>query len=572
MSQQRGNGNGGGIRWMPALTWLRTYQRPWLRDDLIAGLTLAAYLIPSAIGDASLAQLPPEAGLYACLFSGLCFWLFCSSRMTSVTVTSAISLLVGSSLGPMAHGDVAHYAALAAVTALMVGLLALLAWAVKAGGMVNFISETVMTGFKTGIALVLTSTQLPKLFGFSGAHGDFWERSGHFLRNLRQTDVASLITGVTALGLLIAGKRIWKHKPVALFVVVGAIIAAPLLHLEEHGVKLIGEVPRQIPRLSFPAIDWTEWNEVLPLAFACFLLAVVETAAIGRMFADKYATRFDSNQEFLAIAASNLLAGLGRGFPVGGGTSQSLVNESGGAKSPLSGFIAAIVVLLVTLFLSPLLRHLPQPVLAAVVLVAVAGLFKAKEFVHYWKVARSEFIVAAAALAGVLGSGLLRGVLIGAVISLVMMLRRAARPHVAVLGRIPGVRRYSDLERHPDNERVPGVLIVRPETGLVYFNVDNVRDGIMERVHAEAKPPQLVICDLSASPQVDLQSAQTLGALNDELKVSGIRFQIVEALAVVRDTLRAEGLEEKLGRVDRFTSVADAVDAFAGHKGDDDDV
>jgi sulfate permease, SulP family len=554
-------------RWLPALRWLKSYERAWFRADLVAGLTLAAYLVPAAIGDASLALLPPEAGLYACLFSGLVFWLFCSSRHTAITVTSAISLLVGSSLGTISDGDPARFGVLAAGTAVLVALLALLAWIVKGGAIVNFISETVLTGFKAGIALVLTSTQLPKLCGFSGSHGDFWERLGYFISHRGETNAASLITGLVALGVLVLGKRLFKDKPVALFVVAGGIAAASLFHLETFGVKLLGDVPEQIPIPRLPVLQWSDWNELLPLAFACFLLGAVETAAIGRMFATKHRGRFDSNQEFLALAGANLAAGLGQGFPVSGGMSQSLVSETGGAKTPLCGLIASLVMLLVTVFLSALLRDLPQPVLAAIVLFAVAGLFKLSALTHLWRTARGEFAVAAAAILGVLGSGVLRGVLIGAVISLIILIHRAANPHVAVLGRIPGSRRYSDLERHPDNEKVPGLLLCRPEAGLVYFNADQVRSRILERVGAESLPPKLVICDLSASPGVDIQSAQTLAELHHELAGMGIRFQLVEALAVVRDTFRAEGLEETFGRLDRFTSVADAVEAFQGSAG-----
>src|ERR1041384_7753157 len=212
------------------------------------------------------------------------------------------------------------------------------------------------------------------------------------------------------------------------------------------------------------------------------MLGAVETAAIGRMFAAKHGGRFDSNQEFLALAGANLAAGLGRGFPVSGGMSQSLVNESSGARTPLSGLVAAALMLVVSLFLRGSLRNLPQPVLAAIVLVAVAGLFKISELRHLWRADRAEFIVALAALLGVLGSGLLRGVLIGAFISLIQLLRRVSQPHVARLGRIPGTGRFSALPRHPATEAIPGLLIFRVESSLLYFNVEYVREAILRSV------------------------------------------------------------------------------------------
>lgn len=546
--------------WLHARTWLGSYRKEWLRPDLVAGITLAAYVLPAGIGDASLANLPPEAGLYACLFSGLVFWLFCSSRHTAITVTSAISLLVGSSLGALAGGDATRFSALAACTALLVAALALIAWLFKAGAVVNFISEPVMVGFKSGLALFLASTQLPKLCGFKGSHGDFWERSGHFIAHVHETNTAALLTGLSALAVLVLGRIFLKNKPVALFVVIGGILAASLVNLESLGVKLLGDVPQGLPMPGLPAVHWRDLNQLLPLALACFVLGAVETAAIGRMFTAKHGGRFDANQELLALAASNLAAGLGRSFPVSGGMSQSLVNESAGARTPLSGLISAGIILLITLFLSSLLHDLPQPVLAAIILVAVAGLFKLEALKRLWRYYRSEFVVAIAALVGVLGSGLLHGVLIGAIISILLLIRRASRPHVAFLGRIPGTRRYSDLARHEDNEIIPGLLICRPESGLVYFNIDHVRDTITNRVRELT--PRLVLLDLSASPITDLQAAQTLAALHSDLAAAGVQFQIVEARASVRDTLRLEGLEEKVGRINRFTSVADAVDDF----------
>ena len=551
-------------RAIPAAVWLRGYQRSWFRLDFAAGITLAAYLLPAALGDASLANLPPETGLYACLFGSLVFWIFCGSRYTAVSVTSAISLVIGTSLAEMTGGNTARFGALATGTALLVALIAFIAWLAKAGVLVHFISESVMTGFKCGVALFLASTQLPKLFGFHSAHGSFWENAGHFFRHLNETNSMSLLVGGSALALLILGKIFLKHKPVALFVVIGGIVAASTFALKAHGVELIGAVPQGIPPLRLPAISWHDLNQLLPLAFACFLLGAVETAAIGRMFVAKHGGRFDANQENLALAASNLTAGLGGGFPVSGGTSQSLVNEEGGARTPLSTALAAVFILVVVLFFSHLLSALPQPVLAAVVLVAVAGLLNVSTLKELWRNDRSEFVVAMAAFGGVLTSGLLRGVMIGAAISLVQLVRVSSRPHVALLGRIPGTRRFSDCDRHADNERIPNVMIFRPESGLVYFNVDNVYDAILKRVRAEPTPPKLVVLDLSAAARVDMQSAHTLAGMANELIAERIEFHVVEARSSVRDRLRREGVDGKFGGINRFTTVADVIEHFLG--------
>ena len=551
-------------RTVPALSWLRSYDPGWFRLDLLAGITLAAYLLPAALGDASLARLPPQVGLYACLFGGLVFWIFCGSRQTTISATSAISLVIGASLGEITGGNTMRFAALAACTALLVSLIAFIAWLAKAGVLVHFISESVMTGFKCGVALFLASTQLPKLFGFHPAHGSFWENTGFFFKHLGETNSTSLMVGGIALAVLILGKIFLNHKPVALFVVIGGIAAASMFSLETRGVNLIGSVPQGLPPLGIPAVHWHDLNQVLPLAFACFLLGAVETAAVGRMFAAKYGGRFDANQENLALAASNLLAGLGGGFPVSGGTSQSLVNEEGGARTPLSTALAAVFILAVVLFFSHLLSALPQPVLAAVVLVAVASLLNLSTLKELWREDRSEFVVAMAAFAGVLTSGLLRGVMIGVAISLVQLMRVSSHPHVALLGRIPGTRRFSDRDRHPDNELIPNVMIFRPESALVYFNVDNVCDAILNRVRAAPKLPKLVVLDLSAAPLVDMQSAHTLAGMAEELRAEGIQFHAVEPRSSVRDRLRHEHVDDKFGGVNRFTSVADVIDHFLG--------
>ena len=278
------------------------------------------------------------------------------------------------------------------------------------------------------------------------------------------------------------------------------------------------------------------------------------------MFADKHGYRFDSNQELLAIAGANLASGLGHGFPVNGGMSQSLVNESGGARTPASGFISAILILLVAVCFSDTLRNLPQPVLAAIILMAVASLFRFAELRRLWVDHRGEFLVAIMALLGVLWAGLLRGVLIGAIISIVMLIRRVSSPHVAFLGRIPGTRRYSDLSRHDTNEPIPDVLAFRVEAGIVYFNVDHISETVMDRVRSMNPQPSAVICDLSTSPNVDMAGARFFLSLHAELEKRGIALRLVEARSKVRDMLRLEGVETKVRRIDRFTTLAEAID------------
>jgi SulP family sulfate permease len=543
---------------MAAIPWLASYDRRWLVADVVAGGTLAAYMLPAGLADASLANLPSEAGLYACLFGGLVFWAFCSSRQTAVTVTSAISLLIGVSIGDVAGGDAARFAELAALTAVLVALLAFAAWAGRAGVVVNFISETVLLGFKCGVAFVLSSTQIPKLFGFKGGHGDFWSRAAHIVQHIAETHPTSLVVGLVALAVLLAGKRWLPNKPIALVVVIAGIAATSMLHLEASGVKTVGMVPQGLPPLGVEIPGRDVIRELLPIAMACFLLGSVETAAIGRMFALKHGYRFDANREFLAIGSANLLSGLGRGFPISGGLSQSLVNESAGARTPLSGLVSALIILTITLFFSGLFSDLPQPVLAAIVLVAVTGLIKVKAIKRLWHFNREEFAVAALAFLGVLGFGILDGVLIGAALSIILLLRRGSRPQSVELGRVGQTARFANVRNDASRIRVPGSFVFRVYGALLYFNVEYVRDQFAEQLAERTDPIRTAVFYLAGVPQIDLAGSDMLIELRHALAGRGIALHLAGARSDVREALVRAGFERS-----QVESYAD-VDAALG--------
>jgi len=301
---------------------------------------------------------------------------------------------------------------------------------------------------------------------------------------------------------------------------------------------------------------------VIPLAFACMLLAYVESVSAARALAQAHGEEIDPRQELLGLGAANLGAGLFQAYPVAGGLSQSSVNDKAGAKTPLALVFASVTIALCLMYLAGLLANLPNVVLAAIVLVAVKGLINITELRHVWRVSRLEFSVSMVAFAAVLLLGILKGVIVAVLVSLLLLIRRAAHPHVAFLGRIPGTRAYSDIERNPDNEPVADALIFRVEASLLYFNVEHVRDALWQKIRSVTTPPKLVVCDLSISPIVDLAGARMLANLHKELKAAGIRLRLVAAHAKVRDMLRAEGLEEFIGYFGRRISVADVIDEF----------
>ena len=543
---------------LPPLQWLPGYERAWLKRDIVAGVTLAAYAIPVSLAYATLAGLPPEYGVYCYLVAGLAYALFGSSRQVAVGPTSAISLLVGSTIAGMAIGDPVRGAALAGLTALLVAAVSVVAWALRLSSLVSFISETLLIGFKAGAALTIAMTQLPKLFGVPGGGNSFFERARALWVELPSTNVAVFAFGVGAIALLAIGERRFPGRPVALGVVALSIVLLSVTPLAGLGFKTVGVLPSGLPALGLPALTTADIDEVLPLAFACFLLAYIEGVSAARALAQRHGADVDPRQELLALGAANAATAFAQGYPVAGGLSQSTVNDQADAASPLSLVFASGTIALCLLFLTGLLRNLPDVVLAAIVLVAVTGLIDVAALRRVFALSRMEFTIAMVALVGVLMLGILKGVLLAAIASMLLVIRRAAQPHVARLGRIPGTQRYSDFVRHPDNEEVPGVVIVRVESGLFYFNVDHVRTRV--RGHFAAGGPGLcaVVWDLSTSPYVDIAGAKLLGDVQRELAARGVAFRVVEAHWSVRELLRKE-IGTAIGEVNRRYSVDDVV-------------
>lgn len=530
---------------LPILEWLPAYRRDWLRADLVAGLTLAAFMLPESLAYGSLAGLPPQAGLYATMLAGFAFALFCSGRHTVIAVTSAISLLLAAELGPMAAGDPQRYWWLASLTALYVGVIALIAHAAKAGSVVGFVSDTILAGFKMGVALQIAVSQLPKLFGVEGGHGSFFAKAATLAGNLGSTHWPSLAVGGGAIVLILAGERLFRHKPVELMVMVLAIVLMTFTGLGAFGIHVLGDLPSGMPDLGPPPLRGRDVDGLLALALACFLLATVETNAVSRTFGLKHGYRTDANQDFLAIGASNLLVGVAQGYPVSGGMSQSAVNDAAGARTPLSLVIAGLILCLIAVFFSAQFRNLPEPLLAAVVLVAIRGLVKTAAFKELYRFSRAEFAVALVALSAVLAFGVLKGVLLAAAFSLMLLLQRAMHPTLALLGRRPGADGFSELRHDPRAESLPGTVIVKPYGALLYFNADAVRQRLYEIIGVSERP-RFVVLALGVVPIVDLAGTKLLRDLRDELAGRGIALSLAEVNDTVFDNLRTLGFDREL--------------------------
>jgi len=549
-------------RLFPPLQWLRSYRPQWLRHDVVAGVTLAAYAIPVSLAYASLAGLPPHYGIYCYLAGGLGYALFGTSKQLAIGPTSAISMLVGASLLTMAAGDPQRAADIAALTALAVAVICVIAWALKLSSLIAFISETVLLGFKAGAALTIALTQLPKLLSVPGGGEHFFERLWILIGQLGDTNLAVFTFGLVAIAILAAGARFAPARPIALLVVIASIAVMSLTSLGDYGFKTVGALPPGLPEITLPQLRLRDVDGSIPLALACFLLAYIEGVSAARALAQRHGYAIDPRKELLALGTANLAAGLAQGYPVAGGLSQSTVNDRAGAKTPLALVFASITMAICLSFLTGLLADLPNVVLAAIVLVAVKGLINLAELGRVWKLSKLEFWVAIAALVGVLLLGILKGVLFAALFSIILLIRRAANPHVALLGRVPGTQRFSDSERNPENESVPRVLIVRVEASLVYFNVDHVKDAVLRWIDSAGTELRLLVWDLSSSPYVDIAGVRMLRDVQQALAARGATLRLVEARATVRDLVRAE-VGSAVGEVSRRVSIDDAIEAAA---------
>ncbi len=545
---------------LPIIQWLPNYRSEWLRPDIVAGVTLAAYGIPVAVAYSSLAGLAPEAGLYCYLLGGIAYALFGTSRQLAIGPTSAISILIGSAIGGMAAGDALRQSHLAAGVAILAGIIGLICWLLRLGNLANFVSETILSGFKVGAGLVIASTQLPKLFGIASGGSSFFSRIMQLVKHLPETHVPTLMVGAGALLLLILGEKFLPNRPSALFVVAISIGVMTWFPLASQGVKIVGAIPQGLPSLGWPLVQWNEVDQLLGLALACFLLSYVESISTVRTFAVKHGYPIDADQELLALGAANFAAGFGGGYPLAGGMSQSAVNEKGGARSQLSLVFASVTIAIVLLFLTGLMSNLPQAVLAAIVLMAIKGLVNPHELRHLYRVNKMEFRIAMVATLGVLAFGILKGVLLAAVFSLLLLLKRASNPRIADLGRLPGTDRFVDITHAPEAELLTDVLALRIETAMLYFNVENVRKEILGRV-ATGSAIRRVVLDLSASPNIDLAGVRMLGQLHKELHTTGIAFRLAGVHGNVRQFLQVEELDGVIEGAGVRMKVADLVDS-----------
>jgi len=553
-----------GRDWVPGLRALRDYKREWLGSDVIAGLSVAAVAVPIGIAYAQLAGFPPETGLYSSLFPLIAYALFGTSRQLIVNPDSAACAIIAATLTPLAAGDPARYADLSVTLAVLVGIFCIAGGLLHLGVIANFLSRPILTGYMNGIALSILIGQLGPLFGFTIAGEGFFRKLASFVAHLNETHAVTLVTGAGLFILLRGLKQTVPRIPAPLVVVVIAIAAAHLLGLERQGVAVVGAVPAGFPVPRLPAT--VALDEIGSLAFSACGIVLVSYCSMmptARGFAAKNGYRVDANQEFIALGASNLAAGLSRGFVVSGADSRTAVGDAAGGKTQVTSIVAAATIALVLLFLTPPLAYLPKAALAAIVISAVIGLFDLAPLGYYYRVSRPEFVLSIVATLGVITLGVLPGIVIAVGLALMRLLSLAANPHDAVLGIIDDATGgYASDEPHA--RKIPGLTIYRYNASMLFFNADHLKD----RVHAVVGESALTCLLIDAGPSLvlDVTGAEALDTLRQELADRGIVLAIARSHGLFRLMLDRSGLSERIGADHLFATVREGVDAFVRHQ------
>jgi len=547
------------------LDWLPRYDRSWLTRDVVAGLTLWGLVVPEAMAYAGIAGLPPQAGLYTLVASLLVYALFGTSRHLSVGATSATAALLAgtvASVGVASGGE--GYAPTAVALVLVVAALFGLAAVARLGFVTQFLSKPVMDGFVLGLAVFVVVGQLNKLFGVSKGEGNTLEKLGHIVRELPNANAATVVVALAALVALFGLPRLSRALPAGLIVLFGSIALSAALDLEgSHDVDVAGTLPKGLPEVSLPDVSVSTWLALVPAAIGIVLVSFSEALGVAREFADKHGYEVDSNRELTAHGATNFVSGLFGGMIAAGGMSGSAVKEGAGARTQVANLAAWVATIVTVLLLTPLFKTLPEAVLAALIIHALWHILVARKLIAIRALSHTEFWLGWVAFAGVVLYDVLAGMLIGLVASTLLMVYRSSRPHLAVLGRAPGVAgKYQDVERHPESTPVPGVLVIRLDAPLYYANALTVSELVMEAVEATDPRPRSIVFDATALDSLDITSAEMLEKLVRKLRADGIDLVIAEAHAPVVAFARRTGLLAQLGDGRIYPTVDAAVHAL----------
>jgi high affinity sulfate transporter 1 len=530
----------------PKAGWLFSYQKTWLRPDIVAGLTTAAVVIPKAMAYATIAGLPVQVGLYTAFLPMVIYAALGTSRPLSVSTTTTIAILTAAELGRVAPGaEAGELFKASAMLTLLVGGILVLASLLRLGFIANFISEPVLVGFKAGIGLVIVLDQIPKILGIHFAKGSFFHNLLAIGKGIPESSLSTLAVGLTMIVLLVGIERFLPRAPAPLIAVAAGIVGVYVLELQTHGVDLVGHIPRGLPSITLP--EFSLAKELWPGALGIALMSFTETIAAGRAFAGSEEPTPKANRELLATGLANAGGALLGAMPGGGGTSQTAVNRLAGARTQLSEVVTAVATLATMLLLAPLIALMPQATLAAVVIVYSIGLIKPQEFRAILGIRRTEFTWALAAFTGVVALGTLKGILVAIILSLVGLAYQVADPPIYVLGRKPGTNIFRPRSKeHPEDETFPGLLLIRLEGRVFFANAEHIADRLRQLI--QDANPKIVAIDMSAVPDLEYTALRALSEGEKRFRAHGVLLWLVGLNPGVLRIVQRSGLGEVLGR------------------------
>jgi high affinity sulfate transporter 1 len=558
------------FQWVPGLQVISSYRRRWLLKDVIAGIVLTTLLVPQGMAYAELAGLPPITGLYTSILCLLGYAVFGPSRILVLGPDSSLGPMIAATILPLmaAKGDAKRAVALASILAIMVAAIMILAAVAKLGFIADLISKPTMIGYMNGLALTILIGQLPKLLGFKVEADDLIQEITGFAKGLANGDAvaAAAAVGIAAVVLILMLQRWLPKVPAVLIAVVLAIAAATVFHLADHGVSLVGVLPKGFPPLTIPSVRLSDLGPLFAGALGIALVSLADTISTASAFAARTGQEVRGNGEMIGIGAANLAAGLFQGFPVSTSGSRTAVAERSGAKTQLTGVIGAALIILMIVLVPGLFRNLPQPALAAVVITASLSLADIPATVRLWRQRKTEFLLSIAAFLGVALLGVLPGIAIAVVLSILNVFRRAWWPYATVLGRVQGVEGYHDIRSYPDAEHLSGLVIYRFDGPLFFANATKFRTEIRRLAKAEPKPSWILI---AAEPvtDVDTTAADMLTELDEALNAEGISLVFAELKDPVRRKIERYGLTRTIDPQHFFPTIDAAIATFRDETG-----
>jgi high affinity sulfate transporter 1 len=546
-------------RVLPILGWLPTYRRAWLGGDLVAGVVIVCLLVPEGMAYAQLAGMPPETAFYVAPPALILYALFASSRRLVVVVSATQATLSASAVAPLATPGTAEWASLTAALALLVGLTTIAAGLLRLGKIAQFFSPSVLTGFVTGLALVISIKQVPKILGIESGGGDFFERLWDILVNLGDTSAATLTVGLITLAVMIAVERYAHRLPAALVALIVGIAISRIFDLAAHGVEVIEHIPSGLAAPQLPDVSLSDISLLAFAAVGIFLVNFAEANSVAREFARRDGATLDSNMELVGLGSANVGAGLFQGFPIGASLSKSAAADRAGMQTQLAGVAAAVGTILVALFLTGLFRGLPEATLGAIVVVAVSGMVKTAEFRRLYHLRRADFLLAVVALLGVLTLETLTALVLAVALSIVLLVYHAAGAQVRRLGRL-AEGSYDDLRMYPAAEIDPGVLVLRPNAELFFANAETVVEQVTTAVRTSQ--PDAVVLDLESTDDLDVPSTDALRQLVHSFDATGTKLALARVHPEALDMLERTGVIDAIGAERVYERVDDAVKAL----------